>query len=75
MQLQHTGEESMINDAHKQLPRPRTLIECFEGLPDPRLDRTRKHKLTDILVIGLCSLLVGGEGFSDMQLHGISAQG
>lgn len=75
MQLQHTGEESMINDAHKQLPRPRTLIECFEGLPDPRLDRTRKHKLTDILVIGLCSLLVGGEGFSDMQLYGIAAQG
>lgn len=60
----------MNKENPKQLPRPKPLIECFEGLPDPRIDRTRKHKLVDILVIGLCSLLTGGEGFSDMEIFG-----
>lgn len=54
----------------RRLPKPKTLIECFEGLPDPRMDRTRRHKLIDILVIGLCSLLTGGQGFSDMAIFG-----
>lgn len=53
-----------------RLPRPRPIVECFEGLPDPRLDRTRAHKLTDILVIGLCSMLTIGEGFTDMEFLG-----
>jgi len=52
------------------LPRPRSIVECFEGLPDPRMDRTRAHKLVDILVIGVCSMLTGGEGFTDMELLG-----
>jgi len=53
-----------------RLPKPKSLIESFEGLPDPRLDRTRRHKLVDILTIGLCSLLTGGESFTDMELYG-----
>jgi len=53
-----------------RLPRPRSIVECFEGLPDPRLDRTRAHKLTDILIIGLCSILTVGEGFTDMEFLG-----
>ena len=58
-------------DKKKQrLPKPKSLIECFEGLPDPRLDRTRRHKLLDILTIGLCSILTGGESFTDMELYG-----
>jgi predicted transposase YbfD/YdcC len=53
-----------------KLPKPRTIVECFEDMPDPRIDRTRDHKLVDILVIGLCSLLTGGEGFTDMEVFG-----
>ncbi len=53
-----------------RLPKPKSLIECFEGLPDPRLDRTRRHKLVDILAIGLCSMLTGGESFTDMEDFG-----
>lgn len=57
--------------AKKQsLPKPKPLVECFEGLPDPRMDRTRAHKFIDILVIGLCATLVGGENFSDMERFG-----
>ncbi len=49
---------------------PRTITECFEQVRDPRMNRTRAHKLVDILVIGLCALLTGGEGFNDMELFG-----
>lgn len=51
-------------------PRPRTIVECFEEIPDPRVNRTLRHKLLDVLVIGLCSTLTGGEGFNDMALFG-----
>lgn len=51
-------------------PKPRSIVECFEEIPDPRVNRRRYHKLLDILVIGLCSTLTGGEGFNDMALFG-----
>lgn len=58
-------------DKKKQrLPKPKTLMECLEGLPDPRLDRTRRHKLIDILTIGLCALLAGAESFTEMEFYG-----
>ena len=46
------------------------LLECFGQLPDPRVNRTRDHRLIDVLVIGLCTLLCGGEGFNDMEDFG-----
>lgn len=39
-------------------------------LPDPRVDRTKKHLLIDILFIGLCTIICGGEGFTDMEEFG-----
>lgn len=57
-----------MNSNGQESPSPRTIVECFESLPDPRMNRTRKHKLIDILVIGLCSQLTGGQGFNDMEL-------
>lgn len=59
-----------MKDHKKRLPKPKPLIECFEGLPDPRMDRTRRHKLVDILAIGLVSLLTGGGSFTDMEDFG-----
>lgn len=46
------------------------LVTCLSGVCDPRIDRTRDHKLIDILIIGVCSLISGGEGFSDMETFG-----
>lgn len=34
------------------------------------MERTRDHRLLDILVIGICTLLCGGEGFNDMEDFG-----
>jgi len=51
-----------------------SIVEHFQTLEDPRIDRTKKHLLLDILVIALCALLTGGEGFQDMELFGKSKQ-
>jgi predicted transposase YbfD/YdcC len=49
-----------------------SIVEHFRTLEDPRIERTKKHNLLDILVIALCPLLTGGEGFQDMALFGKS---
>jgi hypothetical protein len=46
----------------------------FQTLEDPRIERTKKHLLLDILVIAVCTLLTGGEGFQDTELFGKSKQ-
>ena len=47
-----------------------TFIEHLSIIPDPRVNRTKHHELTDILVIVLCTLLCGGESFYDMEEFG-----
>src|SRR5499427_3165002 len=49
-----------------------SIVEHFQTLQDPRMERTKKHPLLDILVIAVCTLLTGGEGFQDMELFGKS---
>jgi hypothetical protein len=51
-----------------------SIVEHFGTLEDPRIARTRKHNLLDSLVIALCTLLTGGEGFQDMELFGKSKE-
>jgi hypothetical protein len=51
---------------------PPLAVEHFQTLEDPRIERTKEHNLLDILVIALCTLLTGGEGFQDMELFGKS---
>jgi len=43
-------------------------------MPDPRGERGKKHNLMEILFIGLCTILSGGEGFTDMYLFAKSRE-
>jgi predicted transposase YbfD/YdcC len=52
--------------AHPKL----SLIEHFEVISDPRVNRTKDHALIDVLVIAVCTLLCGGETFNDMEDFG-----
>lgn len=49
---------------------PHSIIAYFDGLTDPRVRRTRRHNLIDIMVIAICSLICGGESFNDMEDFG-----
>jgi predicted transposase YbfD/YdcC len=54
------------------LPFESISLACLENVPDPRVNRGKRHKLVDILVIALCSFLAGGEGWVDVELFGIA---
>jgi hypothetical protein len=45
-----------------------SLIEHFQNVSDPRVNRTKDHDLIDILIIAVCTLLCGGETFNDMRI-------
>lgn len=49
---------------------PRTLIEHFSTIDDPRIERTKRHKLIDILVIAICATICGAEGWEEFELFG-----
>jgi hypothetical protein len=51
-------------------PPPVSLIDCFRDLEDPRLDRTKRHPLINIVFMALCALcavLSDAEGWSDIE--------
>jgi predicted transposase YbfD/YdcC len=44
----------------------RLLRQGFAAVPDPRIDRTKLHPLPDLLMIALCTILCGGDGYEHM---------
>ena len=46
------------------------FIAYFSVIPDPRVERTKKHRLIDILFIAVCTMVCGGEDFTDMEMFG-----
>lgn len=41
-----------------------TLLDHFAKLRDPRVDRTKEHKLIDILAIAICGMISGAASLS-----------
>ncbi len=53
--------------------RPKTTIEQhFSDLEDPRVDRTKRHKLIDIITITICAVICGADTWVDIELYGQS---
>ena len=50
------------------------IEEHFSKVSDPRKDRTRDHKLIDIIAIAICAVICGAEGWVDIELYGKSKQ-
>lgn len=47
---------------------PTAILEkYFASLPDPRVERTRDHKLLDIVIIAICTVIGGAEGWTDVE--------
>jgi len=45
----------------------KSILDYFEDIEDPRMDRTKKHSLMDILVISICAILCGADDFSSIE--------
>jgi predicted transposase YbfD/YdcC len=48
------------------------ITEHFADLDDPRIDRTKKHPLDNVLVIALCAAICGADTWVDIELFGES---
>jgi predicted transposase YbfD/YdcC len=50
------------------------IEEHFSKVTDPRKDRTKDHKLIDIVAIAICAVICGAEGWVDIELYGKSKE-
>lgn len=48
------------------------IEEHFRQVTDPRVDRTKEHKLIDMLAIAICAVICGAEGWTDIENFGNS---
>jgi predicted transposase YbfD/YdcC len=48
------------------------LISLFGDMPDPRLDRKKLHKLSDILSISILAVICGADSWVDIQNFGLA---
>ena len=51
---------------------PQSLIEHFSELEDPRVERNKKHELIDVIVLCVCAVVSGAEGWSDIEEFGLA---
>lgn len=47
-----------------------SILTHFSSLPDPRDNRGKEHLLQDILVIAICAVISGAEGWEDIAEYG-----
>jgi predicted transposase YbfD/YdcC len=47
-----------------------SIEQHFGSLTDPRIDRTKLHKLLDILVIAICAIIAGADNWEDVAEFG-----
>lgn len=48
------------------------IDEYFSQVNDPRVDRTKEHPLIDMIVIAICAVMCGAEGWTDIENFGNS---
>ncbi len=46
------------------------FVECFGGLEDPRVDRTKKHLLLDVIALAMCGVISGAQGWEEVEDFG-----
>lgn len=46
------------------------FLRYFDAVEDPRIERAKKHLLSDIIVIAVLSFISGAEGWEDIEDFG-----
>ena len=47
-----------------------SIAKHFSRVKDPRIDRTKRHRLLDIIIIAICGVICGADGWVDIELFG-----
>ncbi len=49
-----------------------TITDHFIELEDPRIERSKLHKLIDIITITICAVICGADGWIEIETYGKS---
>jgi predicted transposase YbfD/YdcC len=49
-----------------------TVIQHFGTVPDPRVNRRKRHLLVDIMAITICAVISGADGWVEVQRFGLA---
>jgi predicted transposase YbfD/YdcC len=47
-----------------------SILAYFGDLPDPRIERCKRHRLLDIIAIGICAVVCGADSYVEMEEFG-----
>ena len=47
-----------------------SIADHFAQMSDPRVERTRRHKLIDIITIAICAVICGADTWVDIESYG-----
>ena len=50
------------------------LATIFAAVKEPRIERTKQHQLVDIIIIALCGVICGAEGWVEIEEFGRSKE-
>ena len=59
-----------MGEKSKREVKSSSIVDHFAHLEDPRIERTKRHKLIDIIVITICAVVCGADGWVDIQAVG-----
>ena len=51
-----------------------SFTECFGKIEDPRIERTKKHKLLDIIALAILGIMAGAQSFEEIEDFGSAHQ-
>ncbi len=51
-----------------------SILTYFADLQDPRVERTKEHRLLDIVAIAICAVICGADSWVDIEAYGQAKQ-
>ncbi len=55
---------------YRNLHSKKTMLSFFDALTDPRVDRTKRHSVKDIIGLTICAVLSGCNDWEEIELYG-----
>ena len=68
--LQKSFEAALAASAKLERRVLKGCLKTLKSVPDTRIDRQKRHRLSDILAIAVLTYMSGGDGFRDMERYG-----
>jgi hypothetical protein len=47
-----------------------SITKHFGKVKDPRIERSKRHKLIDIILIAICGVICGADSWVDIEMFG-----